>query len=244
MPFPPPPSSKNDEEGEDSWLVTYADAITLLMAFFIMLVSFSKVDLDLYDKVRSGMSAEFADKRTEDPADTLKREIEDIVLDLDVSEVVTVSTDSRGIAIELDANAFFKPGSAELVDGAAAVLQATFKEISAPIYERFNVQVEGHTDDVPIDTPQYPSNWELSTARASTVIRFFVDQEMDPHRMKAIGFADTRPKFANRDENGEALPENQAKNRRVIIRVNRDQLFNPIKIPKFRRDDLRSVPLR
>lgn len=240
---PPPPSQEPDDE---SWLVTYADAITLLMAFFVLFISFSKIDLDIYDQVRHGVGGEFSSKATENELEKLQESLQDIVLEQEIPDAVSVSTDSRGITIELDANAFFKPGSAELAEGAAAILDSTFEEVSAPIYDRFNIQVEGHTDDDPISTPKFPSNWELSTARASTVVRFLINKEMDPKRFKATGFADTQPKVPNRDVNGDPIPENQARNRRVIVRINRDQLFVPIKIPKFRRDaaDQRSVPLR
>lgn len=248
MALPPPPQTP--EENED-WLVTYADAITLLMAFFILFVSFSKVDLDMYDKVRSGLEGQFASEERQNIVEELQEAIEDIVREQDVPDVVSVSTDSKGITIELDANAFFKPGSADLADGAVPILQNTFAEVASPIYARFNIEVEGHTDDDPISTPQFPSNWELSTARASTVVRFFLGMadpdgnKIEPNRLKASGFAETQPKVPNRDESGAAIPENQRLNRRVIIRINRDQIYVPIKIPEFRREieDQRSVPL-
>ncbi|MEX0827352.1 MAG: OmpA family protein, partial [Haliea sp.] len=76
-----------------------------------------------------------------------------------------------------------------------------------------------HTDDDPINTPRYPSNWELSAGRATRVARHFVTQKIDPLRLKAIGYAETRPVVPNRTDKGKPIPENMAKNRRVIIRV-------------------------
>jgi len=78
----------------------------------------------------------------------------------------------------------------------------------------------GHTDDAPINTPRFPSNWELSTARATGVVRFLISADVQPERLKAAGYADVRPKFRNRELFGEPIPENRTKNRRISIRLN------------------------
>ena len=84
---------------------------------------------------------------------------------------------------------------------------------------QLEAEVEGHTDDDPIHTARYPSNWELSAGRATGVVRLFIEQGMDTARLKASGFAETRPKVPNRDASGAPVRENQAINRRVLIRV-------------------------
>ena len=81
------------------------------------------------------------------------------------------------------------------------------------------VELDGHTDDNPVSSPNYPSNWELSAARAASVARLFIKLGMDPTRVEVVGFGDTRPKVANRDSQGRPLPANQAINRRVTVHV-------------------------
>jgi len=83
----------------------------------------------------------------------------------------------------------------------------------------YQITVEGHTDDTPINTSRFPSNWELSTARASAVVHFFLDQGIPALKLRAAGYADTFPKAPNRDSNGNAIPANQTQNRRVVIKM-------------------------
>jgi chemotaxis protein MotB len=88
-----------------------------------------------------------------------------------------------------------------------------------PTYEGYLIDVEGHTDDVPIRTARFPSNWELSASRASSVVRYFIEQGIKPSRLKAAGYADTKPKLPNKDIFDEGIPENREKNRRVSLRL-------------------------
>jgi len=101
------------------------------------------------------------------------------------------------------------------------VLEKIAETIAAPRYATYNIQIEGHTDDVPINTEMFPSNWELSAARSARVVRFFADGGfVDALKMSAAGYADQKPKVPNRTEAGEPIPENQATNRRTAIRIN------------------------
>lgn len=231
----PPPPEADEDEGQDAWLVTYADAVTLLMTFFIMLVSFSKIDIPLYEKVAAGIKNELGKgkKEAESPTTTLKTDLQDVVFTLQADQVVKIGTDNRGIVLELNSSAFFKPASADLREQAIPVLQAMAAIINAKKYEYFNIEVEGHTDDDPISTPRFPSNWELSAGRASTVVRFFIGQGIYPEKMEAIGFADTRPKVPNRDADGKPIPDNQALNRRVVIHLSPMSMDD-----RYRWDDL------
>ena len=86
-------------------------------------------------------------------------------------------------------------------------------------FKLYNIEVEGHSDPSPISTEMFPSNWELSSARASTVVRFFGESGLNFLKMKAVGFAETRPKVPNFDQKGEPILENQQTNRRISIRV-------------------------
>lgn len=252
MAMPPPPK---EEEADESWMGTYADAITLLMAFFVLFFSFSKVDSDIYDEVAKGLSKSLAKEDKESSAETLRAILKEQIVSNGASEVMKMSSDSQGnITLECDAGSFFKPASSDLQEQAFPVLKGIVEELSNPIYQQFNVSIEGHTDDGQISNARYPSNWELSTSRASTVVRFFADAkgpamasnpEGEPmfarNRLRAIGYADTQPKLPNRDFNGEAIRANQAANRRVVIRISRKPIYEEVRVPTFRRDEAKTT---
>lgn len=122
--------------------------------------------------------------------------------------------------LEMPSAAFFASGSAQLSEEGAKLLQAVIdKDLKATGMEEYQITVEGHTDDAPIKTFQFPSNWELSTARAAAVVRFFIEHGVPAQRLRAAGYADVFPKAPNRDSVGQAIPDNQAQNRRVIIKL-------------------------
>lgn len=208
------------EEAED-WLTTYADAITLLMAFFVMLLTFAEFDVPAYQEAAAAIANNIGDGEKDARSDSqvLKIDVEDVVFEMQADQVVEVSLDRKGVVIDLAGGAFFKPGTAQLNEAAVPVLEKMAQMISAEKFKLFNVEIEGHSDPSPISTEMFPSNWELSSARASTVVRFFGERGIEFERMKAIGYADTRPKVPNYDQSGQPIPENQQTNRRISIRV-------------------------
>ncbi len=215
MPPAPPPEEPEDE----SWLTTYADAITLLMAFFVMLLNFSKIDIPRFNEVAAGIANEIGMGTDEsNPITLLQEAFEDVVAEMQADEVVEVETDEDGnITIELASAAFYQSGSAKFRAQAIPVLQKIGELLNAPRFMAYEVEVAGHTDDDPISTAMYPSNWELSTGRATAIIRYFTTLGMDFRRFKAAGFAETRPKFPNRDKDGNPIKENQLENRRIVL---------------------------
>lgn len=216
--MPPPPAKKQEEETED-WLTTYADAITLLMAFFVMLLTFAEFDIPAYEELTSGIAASVGIEGAKSTTQSLKIAVEDISFQMQADQYMNVEVDEKGVVIELQSNAFFKPGKAELVDAAVPVLQKLAETLADDRFELYNVVVEGHTDDEPINTPQFPSNWELSIGRASTVVRLFENNAVDRSRLTSAGFADTEPKVPNLDRSGKPIPENRATNRRVVLHL-------------------------
>jgi chemotaxis protein MotB len=125
----------------------------------------------------------------------------------------------RITTMEMNSEAFFDKGSAQLSEAGKKVLADVAANIKSDTFRDYQITVEGHTDDIPIKTAQFPSNWELSTARASAVVHFFIEQGVPAQRLRAAGYADTFPKLPNRDANGNPIPANQAANRRVVIKL-------------------------
>ena len=234
--MPPPPIT--EEPPEEEWLVTYADAITLLMAFFVMLVSFSKIDLPMFEAVMAGIQEEIGmgAETSVSTSQQLTTALTNATMQMNMEQVVEVQKDERGISIEMASTSFFKPGTAEIIPEALPLLKSWSLLLVDEKFKYFYIEVEGHTDDDPIHTKKFPSNWELSADRASAVVRTMQSAGVHPFQMKAIGMADSHPKAPNRDQFGDAIKINQAKNRRVIIRL--------VQMIKYDKDDFIEVLLQ
>jgi len=246
---------------DESWMATYGDAITLLMAFFVLLMSFAKIDLEVFDAVSNGIGEHMAKEDRKSEKDHITKAMKVMMVSEGAEQVAKIATDSEGsITIELDTGAFFRPGSADLAEQAYPFMKALYEELASPLYKQFNINVEGHTDDEPISSVRYPSNWELSSNRAATVVRFVIAESakdtridtngqkygVEENRLRATGYAHTQPKVPNRDASGNPIRENRITNRRVVIRINKHTNYNKLKIPKFRRKakkaDLQAKP--
>lgn len=209
-----------DEVGED-WITIYADAITLLMAFFVMLATFSRVDVPIFEQVQAGIAQELGGRQIVQPINLLESQLDAVIDTLGVADAVEVDTDEQGVVLEFAANAFYQSGSALIRPQARPIIENLAKVMLTPRNARYRILIEGHTDDVPIQTPQFPSNWELSAARAVNVVHVMISQGIPPRRLAATGLADTQPKLPNRDAIGNPIPENQADNRRIVIHLQR-----------------------
>jgi chemotaxis protein MotB len=223
--------------GED-WLQTYADAITLLMAFFVMMFSVSKMDQAKYEMIRDSIHEnmghrveqthwEQVGRRAEDtnpkPRSTegVLAKMEKVLQPLKVDGVVQVAQSAEGLIIDMPATMLYPEGGVALSKEAQRIIGQLGWTLRLTDYKGTEIVVEGHTDDVPTSGGLYPSNWEISAARASNVVKFLGQQGVDSSRMVVEAYADTKPKLSNRDENGTAIPENQSANRRVVIKVKR-----------------------
>ena len=215
------PLNRVEEDDSHAWLLTFADAVTLLLAFFVMLMSFSKVDIMTFEQVKAGIARDLGQRSIARPAAQLRAELDRLVDSLGVADAVRINIYERGIVLELASNAFYLPGTATLRPEARPILDRVAETLDAPLYSKFRIAIEGHTDDNPISNDRFASNWELSAARATNIVRLFEARDIPVRRMRAVAFADTQPKVPNRNSAGEALPENQAKNRRVLVRIHR-----------------------
>jgi len=215
--IPSPPQKK--EEAED-WLMSYADMITLLMSFFIMLIAMSHLDPVKYEQIQGGMAKDIGRHEKTQPMQSMKSDMAQAMRGIKLDETkVAIGTDDRGLVLDLDAGTFFDANSAKLKEEFFPAMAKMAQTLDEEKYSAFQIEVQGHTDDEATSTPAFPSNWELSGARAAAVVRKLIEDGVAPTRLGAVGYADTRPRVANRDINGKPLPVNQSINRRVSIHI-------------------------
>ena len=227
----------------ERWLVSYADFITLLFAFFVVMYAVSTVNEGKYHVLSDALTSAFRHDRVVSPPpggfvalspvplpiarppakagvslrqqqeqklQGLATRIVEAIHPLVQTGQVQLRETARGLAVEINASVLFAPAQAVLQPDSIAALQAVVEVLSSV---ENSIEVEGHTDKQPIATSQYPSNWELASARASAVIRLFIATGLPPERLVAVGYADNRPV-----EPGDA-PEALARNRRVTLLI-------------------------
>ena len=212
----------HDEHGEEhgeSWLMTYADTITNLLGFFVLIVSVSTVDMNKFAQVSEGVKEQMKSQQLEITSMAkLKKVLDSLMKDKVATGAIDINMDSKGINMTASNASFFNSGEAELLPDGRAIIDQITDQISK-INDVFNVDVEGHTDNSPISSANYASNWELSADRASQVVKYMISKGIPKDHIKASSFADTRPVLPNEDKKGAPLPENKSRNRRVVIRV-------------------------
>ena len=225
-----------DSGGEDEWLGTYADAMTILMAFFVLLFAMSDVRDDDFARVTAGIIEALAGtgnetdsrpSKTNPEGPSTERPHFEMVMsfiverldDMVANGTLAVRNSSKGIVMEFNSSTLYRPGSAEILDKRKPMLNRIAKHLYELRGTRHTVVVEGHTDDTPINTLRFPSNWELSTNRATEIVRYFISRGVPPKSLKAAGYADVQPKVANRQRDGTPIPSNRALNRRIVIRI-------------------------
>lgn len=245
----------------DRWLISYADFITLLMAFFVVMYSISQVNEGKYrvfattlteafnipeydiDPIRVGEIAKsnplsviditkgadvdrLADgKGGEQYGETLNTNLPDMtgrlenVFENQINQnQIEILGDESWLQIELKSSLLFKPGKAELSYEAEALVN----DIAGVLFDYDNpVRVEGFTDNQPINSAKFASNWELSAARAAAIVRQLVDSGIEPQRLAAVGYGEFQPKSDNDSEKG------RAENRRVVFMVSRSEALRP-----------------
>ncbi len=213
---------KPDDENEDAWLITYADMVTLLLSFFIIMFSMSSPDKTQFKKVAEALRKEgFYTSVTpkEDAYENLKQQLEMSLGASGYDQFMAVSETPKSVDVELSSSSFFMPGAAKFTRDALPMLKLMAGQILPLKDEDVAIEVEGHTDDSIIASKQFPTNWELSAARASNVVRYLVAQGFPPEKLRAIGMGDSHPKAPNRDARGTPIPSNQDMNRRVVVRM-------------------------
>jgi chemotaxis protein MotB len=231
----------------ERWLVSYADFVTLLFAFFVVMYSVSQVNESKYEALSNGLTEVFSitplfEKKTNnakssDPstaidalinngtttrriaelpelADQLKTSLADLIDE----ETIQISSNELWLQISLNNRILFSTASVK----PSLQAESIFKEIAAILQDVDNpIQVEGFTDNVAINTSQFPSNWELSTARASSIVQLLIKNNIVPTRLSAVGYAQYQPVADNTSEEG------RAQNRRVVLMVGKQATQRP-----------------
>lgn len=227
---------KKEEEqggGAPEWMVTFSDAMTLLMVFFILLFSMSTIDAKKEAQLSMAFNNIFngggnnpivdegvgdetlnngsMEEEIEEHQDSLVNILNELIIEKGLKDFISVEIVERGVSVVVVDSLLFQSGRADLKGESKHIL----KDIAGVLNEIDNqIIIEGHTDNVPINTYMFASNWELSTARAVVVTRFLVESaEVNPTRISAQGYGEFRPIALNDNA------ENKAKNRRVNILI-------------------------
>jgi len=230
---------QRQSDNHERWLVSYADFITLLFAFFVVMYAISSINEGKYRVVSDSLGSAFgsapktpdlvtiaaqpavplktqqnaakkntSQRRQREQMQDMARDIMKVLAPLVKEGKVRVTQSNRGITVEINASVLFAPGQAVLEENSAKTLRAVAQVVRDAGHA---IQVEGHTDNVAIQNATFPSNWELSTARASSVVRLFIDSGVGATRLTALGYGEHRPAESN------DTPEGRARNRRVTV---------------------------
>lgn len=197
--------------------------ITLLLCFFIIFVSTSEPKEDKLAAATRGMQARFGTVDLSTPFQGAFRAIQGVIDQNAAQQAMSVEKSERGLQIEISTTMYYIAGSAELQPAQIPVLKDMIQGLKSETFKKYSVVIEGHTDDIePMKGGYFPSNWELSGARAARMVRFFIDQGFDAERLEAIGYAGTRPRVPNLDKTGLPIEANRERNRRVVIKLERN----------------------
>ena len=251
---------QRQSDSNERWLVSYADFITLLFAFFVVMYALSSVSEGKYSALKNSLGEAFAGIGAGAPAsmppagaasmpelpmrrfaraaqteqeqrsqreqrEQMQSIAQDIlgVLDSLVRDGhVKVTQSKRGVSVEINASVLFASGQAQLRADSVRALGQVARVLSSGAQ---GIQVEGYTDNAPISTAQFPSNWELSAARAASVLRLFIDGGVAPQRLSVIGYGPNRPVTGN------DTPVERARNRRVTVMILADAPDKLIDVP-------------
>ncbi len=237
----------------ERWLVSYADFVTLLFAFFVVMYSVSHVNENKYRVLSAALESAFSPSpdgggvaSQRPPVDAeivdleaMSVELENALQDLVEHEKVIIAGDQQWLEIELSASLLFDSGSADLSPQASRVLSSVAGVLSA--YDNA-IATEGHTDNLPVRNQQFGNNWALSSARAVAVVNFLAYQGLRPERLSAVGYGEFRP-LADND-----TPAGRARNRRVVLKLARHGApanrpsFNPPSADRLVGEDDNSEP--
>ncbi len=199
---------------DEGWLLSYADLITNLLIFFVMLLSASEISKSRMQQISQGLSG------NESPMSlaAIQEEIDQRVREQGLEKLVATDLTDDGLKLSLNSGLVFDSGEAAVRPQLEAVLASMLMTL-VPYSDRYHFAVEGHTDKRPIAPgAEYRSNWELSTARANAVRQRLEQVGVEPKRVRVEGYADTKP-LPEKQMRGLSEDQRLARHRRVVVRV-------------------------
>jgi chemotaxis protein MotB len=249
---------EEEHENHERWLVSYADLMTLMFAFFVVMYAISSVNVGKYRILSDSLGAAFGNMgvspktpptieqrsaipertlaiaaqkqrsheaalhREKDRLTSVARDILKALEPLVAQGKVRVTQSNLGVNVEINASVLFAPGDAKLNKESGKALAAVAKVLKN---DNHSIQVEGHTDNVPIRNASFPSNWELSAVRASSVVRLFLENGVTENRMVAVGHGSNQPVGSN------DTVEGRLRNRRVAVMILSDLPESVTEVP-------------
>jgi chemotaxis protein MotB len=226
-------NQEENESGSPAWMTTFGDMMTLLLVFFVLLYSFSVMDLDKFQgfisalqnqlgvleggetiseapNIEAGQFDQNFAEQLENMAEIMKN-MQSYIVENDLQDRVEIEAKRKGLVISFTGEILYELGRADLREEGREVLAMISDNLKNIPND---IMIEGHTDDLPIRTDEFPSNWELSTARAVNVTKFLIEeQDFMPSRLSAAGYSQYRPVADN------STSEGRNENRRVEIVV-------------------------
>ncbi len=202
------------EKGEGLWLMSFSDMSLLLMAFFVLQLAMSAPDRRKADRLKEVVSK--ADQKG-----SLRHVSEELLKEITkrkLGHLTSVSMDMNGLSIEFKDRSLFEPGSAQPDQNSLKSLKQIM-EVLTLATGQYSLILEGHTDDVPLKGGRYKTNWELSSARATSLLEEFKRRGVGEDKMAIRSFAHTKPRQSVTGLKGAALDQARAQNRRVVIRL-------------------------
>lgn len=220
--------AKLKQAENESWIMIYLDIITLLLATFVLLLAHANQQIVVLEDQQikpisasqpvsedliAGKEKIIGNETPETAHKEMALRLHESLLATDLSEDLKITVEPGRVNLQMPEQILFELGRAELKNAAGQLLRRL-----APVLmeNQYRISIEGHTDNIPIRNRQFPSNWELSSARSSIVLRYLAGQGVDPGRMRAVGYADTRPLGSNKTADG------RGENRRVTLVIHID----------------------
>lgn len=228
---------KKEKDNSERWMLSYLDFITLLMIFFLMMYSMSTVDSKkaaaLANSLKIGFNSgngknviattdasndtptvveddTMTAAQEEDKLEDIKNKVDELVNNSELKGSITTKIQDRGLLISFNDSIFFNSGEAIIKPDWQVKLKSIAKVLNG--LDNY-IRVEGHTDNVAINTNYFHSNWQLSVARSANVVEFLINQGISPGRLSSIGYGEYRPIKSNDTEEG------RSSNRRVDILI-------------------------
>lgn len=198
----------------DSWTTSYGDLMTILLVFFVMLISASHISAIKFERLKRAFQGATTQDRIALVVETLEQQIDSRGL----SGMVRIEEDGNSVKISFHDRLLFDLGKAE-VKSEGKLMLSQFATTLAELPTSIRIAVEGYTDDNPIAGTAFQSNWHLSSLRSLSVLEILEAKGVCRENCEVRGYGEHRPALPNRDEEGRPIAENQSENRRVVLRL-------------------------